>query len=392
MKNSTYSLSWVCAVLGASSPISLALLAPALPVIAKAISATPKEVQISTAIYLYVFGVSQLFVYVIVYKFGEKISLKIGSVLYLLATLLIFVYNKIEILYVVRALQALATSIIVISSRAVIRKKIDKDFISRAFFISGVTFSLSPILGPILSAFATTNWGWYSPFFLQIFFGVIFLILSVSAVPSTEKVKFQTTVRSGLKFIFLDKYFLKYSFVASLAFAGIFSFTVLGPFIFEQDLHLPSYAYGYIAPLSAVGYLMISIMNLIMPGLIIFNKPFHFGIGFLLLSSLILLFFVFLAEATFLLEAFVFSAFLWNAGCALIFPPSFTKCLSKFHQDASKAVSVFGFLQFIISSIATSIVSLVVFKPIFTLSFAFTIITFLIVIIYFTNSQEEVHN
>lgn len=389
MNVATKKLSWVCAFFGASSPLSIALIAPALPAISDAILVNTKEVQFSTSIYLYCFGVSQLFVYLLVRRLGENLTLKIGSLLYLLATLLMFLYAKLELLYLVRALQALSAAILVVSSRALIRNQIDKEFISRAFFISGIGFSLSPILGPPVSAFLTSEWGWQSPFFVQLLFGTILFFLSVFYVPVSDKLTQQTISRFHIKDVILDKIFIKFTLVATLSFSGLFSFTVLGPFVFEQDLKLPGYLYGYIAPFSALGYLIVSVLNLFMPDISAFKSPFLTGLCALIISALALSMSIFTGEMILELTGFILSAFLWNVGCACIFPASLTICLEKYNNDASKAVSVFGFLQFVLSSLATFVVSLMNFSPIYTLAFVYVFLAVAIVIIFSLNLKNK---
>ena len=90
---------------------------PSFPQMVNDLHATPSDIRLTLSIFLISYGVSQLFVGSIVDSFGRyKIAL-VSLLVFVLSNIAIVVTKNIEVIFVMRALQGLVISLIMVAKR-----------------------------------------------------------------------------------------------------------------------------------------------------------------------------------------------------------------------------------------------------------------------------------
>ena len=109
------------AFLNAFGPISTDLYLPALPEMTKALNASPFLISITLSSFILVFALSMLIFGPLSDKYGRRIILIIGSLLFIISSLILALANSITILIIFRCFQALGSGALCSMSLAIVK-------------------------------------------------------------------------------------------------------------------------------------------------------------------------------------------------------------------------------------------------------------------------------
>ncbi len=121
LRPGTFALTALLAALTAIAPLSTDMYLPSLPDIARALSASTAQVQLTISAYLIGFAVGQIIYGPISDRHGRKPVLLAALALYSVATLICTLSPSIDVLIGARALQALGGSGCIMVARAIVR-------------------------------------------------------------------------------------------------------------------------------------------------------------------------------------------------------------------------------------------------------------------------------
>ena len=164
--------------LSAFALITFDLYQPALPVIVKEFNASYALGQLTFSLYLFVFGLAQLFWGPIVDHFGRNKALATSLSIFFMATLACIFATNIYMLICARAIQAFSAccaSIVSISST-----RDCEDSTERARIISYISMivSASPVFAPLIGSLMLIYFSWQADFVLMLLFAVYLFVCS----------------------------------------------------------------------------------------------------------------------------------------------------------------------------------------------------------------------
>ncbi|MGN8251799.1 MFS transporter [Pseudomonas sp. SMV7] len=216
---------------------------------------------------------------------------------------------------------------------------------------SGLFISLSPVAG----AFLQQAFGWKGSFSVFAFIALIVACLSFALLQDTPASRGRVSGMGSYRIMLRDTTYLAHSLLSSLAFACHFSFIVVAPLAFMDDLGLTPYqfsmvfiAYGlaYIAGGAAATYANNRISPLA-----------QIKTGFLLIAfgGVTLLVWEWVAGLT--VTGLLLSMIVCSTGTTLVRPAATTQALARYPQQAGAAASLNTTLLFAGGGLAGSLVA-----------------------------------
>jgi DHA1 family bicyclomycin/chloramphenicol resistance-like MFS transporter len=172
------------ATLSAFGPVSLDLYLPAFPEIARDFGVDTHAVQLTFSAALLGLGVGQVVWGPLGDRYGRRRPLLVGIAVYTVASLLIAVAPSLEVMVVLRFVQAASGAVGIVLGRAITRDLWRGPDLARALSTIMLVFMVAPILAPVLgvAVIAVAPWPWV--FVVIAVFGVV-CIAGVLRLPET---------------------------------------------------------------------------------------------------------------------------------------------------------------------------------------------------------------
>lgn len=170
-------------------PMSLNILMPALPGIARALHTDPQTVQLTLSLYLVCMAISQLVLGALSDRFGRRPVLIGGFILTVVASLAAMLATSITMLIVARAVQAFGASVGIVISRAIVRDLYERDQAASMLATVTMVIMVVPMFVPPLGGLLDTTLGWPSIFACIALFAAALLTWVLVALPETHTVR-----------------------------------------------------------------------------------------------------------------------------------------------------------------------------------------------------------
>jgi len=238
------------------SAMTMNLILPSMPSIARYYQADYALVQLAISGYLACTGLLQLVIGPLSDRYGRRPIMIAGLVIFLVATALAPFAPTIETFLAIRMLQATVASGMVLS-RAIVRDVVDTD--KAASMIGYVTMgmTLAPMIGPALGGIMDEVFGWQSSFALLLAFGAAALLLTLVDLGETNLNRSPSMLRQFGAYpeLFRSRRFWGYTLTATFASGAFFSFLGGGPFVATEILGMKPSELGFYFVFIALGYM-----------------------------------------------------------------------------------------------------------------------------------------
>ena len=242
----------------AVGPLSLNILAPAMPGLIVTLGAGAGTVQLTLSLFLLGMAVSQLVLGTLSDRFGRRPVMLVGLAVMVVASFAALAATSITGLIIARTLQAFGATVGIVIGRAVIRDLYDRD--RAASMIGWVTMAMvvAPMIAPLIGGALDTAFGWHAIFaFLGLFASAVLAWTSFQ-LPETRKV---ATGEGFAHFLaasgslLADRTFLGYALVAAFNSAMFFTFIGGAPHVVVTIMHRSSAEYGVWFVVISVAYM-----------------------------------------------------------------------------------------------------------------------------------------
>jgi MFS transporter, DHA1 family, multidrug resistance protein len=349
----------ILGLLSALGPFSIDMYLPAFPAIAAGLKTTVDTMSYSLASFFIGICLGQLLCGPLLDRFGRKIPICVGLILYILASIGAAMSSSLEMLIVLRFFQALGGCVGIVAPRAIVRDKFPVEESAKIFSLLILVLGISPLLAPTVGSYVLAVLGWQYVFIVLAFIAVLMFILVIFWLPesrqpdpnfSLKPLPIVRTFRSVLK----EPQFYTYALAGGVSSAGLFAYLSGSPFVFMKLYGVTGHQYGQIFALIAAGLIGSSQLNnfflkkysskQLMTTLMIFQAVIGGTLamgtvtGFLGLYGTIFLIFLFL-------------------GCqGFIFPNSAALSMAPFAKEAGTASALMGALQMAMGAVSSSIV------------------------------------
>ena len=180
-----WALAALLAVLGMLGPFSIDTYIPAFSGIAKALNATPVEMQQSLSAYLFGFAFMNLFHGALADSFGRRPVVLWGIAVFTVASAGCALSQSIGQLVFFRALQGLSTGAGIVVSRAVIRDMFPPAQAQQVMSQVTIYFGVAPAIAPMVGGWLFVHAGWHSIFWFLTGVGVVLWSINFRWLPET---------------------------------------------------------------------------------------------------------------------------------------------------------------------------------------------------------------
>ncbi|OGV36196.1 MAG: hypothetical protein A2020_12390 [Lentisphaerae bacterium GWF2_45_14] len=239
------------ALILATSAVRLAgsLYQPAMPAIAADFGASEAAISATMTVYFLGLAISNIFMGPLSDSFGRRPLILAGLITVAAGSTICMFANGISILIAGRIVQAIGTSTIPVTSRAVIRDAYPEDKIVSILGITGIISALVPIAAPFAGGLITQYFNWKITFIISsacciVSFFYAYLRLKETNPPEKRySLEIAQTIKNYFKML-LDRTFMSAA-IPNMIFFGIQGiYLTLGPFIFMGEFNYSPVEFG----------------------------------------------------------------------------------------------------------------------------------------------------
>jgi MFS transporter, DHA1 family, multidrug resistance protein len=175
----------VLALVASLGPITIHIIVPVLPDIAREFGAGGAGTQLALTLGLIAMAVATLIHGPASDRFGRKPVLVVGLGLFFIGSLICLWSPSINVLIVGRVIQSFGGAAGLVVSRAIVRDLFPRDEAARimGYLLSVVV--LAPMLAPLVGGFLTEYFGWHTVFIFAAALSVVALLVGVPLLPET---------------------------------------------------------------------------------------------------------------------------------------------------------------------------------------------------------------
>ena len=247
LKNiSSQPAAWLIVALAGISQLSETVYTPSLPAIARALHTNAGMVEYTLTIYFLGFALGTLFFGKMSDHFGRKPCILLGLLIFVLGCLSCYYSQSITALMWSRLLQSFGASIGSVLAQAVVRDSFHGSALGKMYALVGISLSIFPIIGPMMSTFIAEHFGWAATFLLLALFGFV-LIVSVSLTlnETHQRENHRSVLLLDVTWRLLrDKKAMAFGFIVAGANGIFYSYFAEGSFYLMTLLKLSPENYG----------------------------------------------------------------------------------------------------------------------------------------------------
>ncbi|MGR2703068.1 multidrug effflux MFS transporter [Vibrio campbellii] len=332
--------------------LSMGLVFPSLPWIAKDFDISLDQAQLLVSVYLLGFGPSQFIYGPVSDALGRKKVLLAGLLIAMLGLLMIiFLSHTFTGMVAGRFLQGLGTGCCAVLARSSTRDRFNGPDLPIALSYIAMAASITPLVAPVIGGFINAHFGWTMVFisllgYVSLAWVVIVVrfketVTQTSALPSPKKMLLQ------YRDLLTSRYFMSFASIGWLNFSLMITTVSVMPFIMQNQIGMTSDQYAMWALIPAFGMICgTSICNRVRP--IIGTKKMLLVTPILHVSSAAWLFFC-PVEPLYLM----LGQLLMILGNAIALPCAQAMVMQPYKKQAGAAAAMSGGGQMVVSSIVS---------------------------------------
>jgi len=250
----TWKLGLALGLLSALGPVAIDLYLPAFPTIARALDATPGEVQRTLSVFLLALAVAQIPIGSFGDRFGRRLPMFLGLSFFAIASLACTLATRVEPLIALRFVQGFAVCAGTACSRAMIRDLKTGHEAARLMALSFLIIGISPILAPLFGSALLKAMPWQGLFVVLAGMGLVGLgvaLLLPESLPVEKRVPRGTPILPAYVALLGNARFLAGAVVAGLATTIPYAYVTAAPFVYSGLFGLKGGEYSLLLALNA---------------------------------------------------------------------------------------------------------------------------------------------
>ncbi|MCQ1058019.1 multidrug effflux MFS transporter [Photobacterium sp. DNB23_23_1] len=259
-RNFWKALGLVCLIISVGQ-LSMGLVFPSLPWIAKDFDISLDQAQLLVSVYLLGFGPSQFLYGPVSDALGRKKVLMTGLLIALCGLLMIIsLSHSFTGMVMGRFLQGLGTGCCAVLARASTRDRFNGAELPLAMSYIAMAASLTPLMAPVIGGFINFHFGWTMVFTSLL--GYVSLVWVVIAFRFKETMQQTSKVPTPRKMaqqywqLLTSSYFMSFASISWLNFSLMITTVSVMPFIMQNQIGMTSDEYAMWALIPALGMLM----------------------------------------------------------------------------------------------------------------------------------------
>lgn len=351
----------------------LDVLLPSFPALADHFQTSPADIALSVSLFAVGISLSQLMIGPLSDSIGRKRLLLAGMAISVAGAIGCLLATDFTGFLLFRVIQAIGCGSFVLSQALVqdLFQGQERDRLRILLVtVSGVFITVSPLLGSMLQK--TLDW----PGSFYLFIGLaIVVFLKTWHLPEGQRAKVES--RQGIfrayRKVYTNAEFNCYWLIAAITFACHFSFIVVSPLIFMDQLHMSAYQFSLALLLYGAAYITGGVTARLLSGCITANMQIIVGLGLILLSGPVML----LLSGMHGLSALtvLIPMIICTAGITISRPIATSKAMDVFVDNSGTSASAGNTLVFICGGVISALVNLSGADLQFTLAFTFVLLS-----------------
>jgi DHA1 family bicyclomycin/chloramphenicol resistance-like MFS transporter len=238
-----WTLAAMLACLATLGPFSIDTYSPAFAGIARALDATPAQMQQTLSAYLFGFAVMNLFHGALSDSFGRRPVVLLGIGVFTLASIGCALSTSVGVLVLCRALQGMSAGAGVVVSRAIVRDMFPPAEAQRVMSQVTIYFGVAPAVAPIVGGFLFVHAGWQAVFWFLAGVGALLVASTARLLPETlhigQRQPFSARhLLRGYWQLSSSARFLTLALASGVPFNGSFLYVLAAPAFLGEHLHL----------------------------------------------------------------------------------------------------------------------------------------------------------
>lgn len=333
---------------------------PTLPQIGVALQQSVHAMQLTLGIYLFGLSIGQLILGPLTDRFGRKILLILGMIIYFLASLLCAFSETITQLLVFRFIQAIGASSGLVIGRAIVGDLFDAKQAGKVFSTIFPFVGMSPAISPVIGGFIGFYFGWQATFVFIAFFALTIIILAASFLHETLSENNRLTIHvikviAAYPKLFFNKKFIAYASAPCIAYMAYFAYIAESPFIFHSH-GFGERAIGSFYIALSVTYVIGNLIGKRLLNRFDLNHIIYLGYTAFNIGSLLLLLSVFINLPLYIM---IISISILTFGNGFLIPMGTAGVISSFSKSTGYTSGLLGFLQLGLASFSASFVGII---------------------------------
>lgn len=233
------------------SPFSIDMYLPGFPAIARDLATGIASVQLSLTSYLVGISVGQLLYGPLLDRFGRKMPLYIGLVIYIIASLGCALTESVETLIVMRFVQALGGCAGMVAAQALVRDLFPVNKTAQAFSLLTLVIAISPMVAPTIGGYVTATFGWHYVFIILALITIVIIIAVYFILPHGNPADPSISLKpkpvlSSFFAVIKNPQFLIYTLAGGVATAAPFAYIAGSADVFINIYKVSEQQYGWI--------------------------------------------------------------------------------------------------------------------------------------------------
>jgi len=348
-------------ILGALSSGSLAvdMYLPAFPRIAKELGTSIGMVQFTLASFVLGLAAGQAFWGTLSDHVGRRRPIFAGCALFSCAAVACAITHNIHTLITVRFLMGFGCSAGIVVCRAIVRDMFEGVEAAKFYTMMMVAMAVAPIVAPLLGSMLLTYFNWRAIFWFLTIFGVLCLAGVLRYCPETlsreERMRGHVgDVFRGYGRVLTNRCFVAHAMAFGCTSGILFTYLSSASYLFIELFRVPVAGFGLLFATNSIGFYIVSQLNHLLLRRFTSGRLVRGAIWIIIFGAMLLTGCTWTGFGGFpLFFAILFICF---SSLGIIFPNAAAITMQPFAAEAGSASAVMGIVQYMIGSIAGSLV------------------------------------
>lgn len=351
------------------------LYVPSLPEVASQLAHSSTLAQLTLTTYLIGLGLSQFIYGPISDQIGRRPVILAGLAIFLFGSIICSLSPNITSLLVGRFIQGVGIGSAYMLSGVLLSDAHGGNKLAKSLSYLSIVLSLSPAIAPFFGGLIQNNFGFRGNFIALLIMAIISLIISALFLPEThhhkQKINLRQTV-NNFQTVLNNRIYLKWLVIGGFAFSGLIGYSLINPFIFQDQLGFNAFQFGMVTLLIAAGLVVGAFINGYLVQKFGTLKMIICGILCNLVAGICMLAF----SLSGMLNMYVIVAPLLIAtiGLAILFPNTYANALNAVDKNKGIAGACFGASQVVLTTLVSGVIALVPNPNLLLLAIVFTVI------------------
>jgi MFS transporter, DHA1 family, multidrug resistance protein len=351
----------ILGALSTISPFAIDMYLPAFPEMAAALHTSTARISLSLASYFAGLAAGQLFYGPLLDRFGRKLPLYAGMLLFIAASALCLGARTVEWLIAMRFVQALGGCAAQVAAMAMVRDFFHVEETAKIISLLILIISASPLLAPSVGVFVATHLGWRWVFIVLSLFVVFMFVVCQCLLPEGHKADRNIELRPGpilrnYASVIKEPQFITYALAGAFAFSGLLVYVSSSPIIFMEVYRVSARQFGAIFAGLAVGFIGSNQINVLL--LKKFSSQQIFRATLFVQCPVALLLLAGTWFGVLNLPATLALLFISLSSLGLAYPNAAALSLVPFDCNIGSASAMLGFLQIGVSVVASATIGI----------------------------------